>query len=274
MRSTMLTIALVWVLASAMEAGAQIPALPDGALTRWVVGQPHEVVGYVTFDPATVKDRLPETLRFITLKELATGGISWAKTHLADHPSRGHWGISFLEIVLAGTFTLDGRSPAWPQDGAAALWFARVAAAEPSSDLGYGQPLLALEFWIPDRAFVAYMRGKGHYATYGDVRLRRTEQAGWRGSVTVAGLRVDADCVPTGPVAGGVGSAGAQAFFPPRLSSVENIVRVAFAGHREQECRGDSSWSLQGTHPLARGVVLQPSTLQFGYELIGGAYVK
>lgn len=274
MRSHLLVIALLCAAAPTEDSRAQIPALPDGALTRWVVGQPHEIVGWVTFDPAMVEDRLPETLRFITVKELAIAGIPWANAHLAEHPTRGQWGISFLEVVRMGTFTIDGRTPIWPQDGAAALWFARVSAPDPSTDLGPGQPFLALDFWMPDRAFVAYMRDKGHYATYGDVKLLQNSDGNWRGSVRVPGLRVDAECVPTGPVTGGVGSAGVQAFFPPRLSPVKNVVRVAFAGHREQECGGDSSWKLQGTHPLAGGVVLQPSVLQFGYDLIGGAYPR
>jgi hypothetical protein len=63
-----------------------------------------------------------------------------------------------------------------------------------------------------------------------------------------------------------------QVFFPPLSSSVASIVRVAFAGHRVQECRSDESWSLRGTHPLAGSMVLRPSNFEFGYDLAGGAY--
>ena len=268
---------LVTLLGSVLVAGpavAQVPSLPDGAQTRWVVGQPQEIVAYVTFDPATVQDRLPPSLRFITLNELAGTGVRWATDYLADHPTHEHWGISFLEIVRMGVFSIDGRAPQWPVHGAAALWFARVAPSMPATDLGPGRPLLALELWMPDRAYVAYMCGKGHYATYGDVQLLQVADSSWRGSVTIAGLTIVAECLPTGPVTGGAGSAGTQAFFPPLSSSVTSVVRVAFAGHREQDCGGASAWSLRGTHPLARGVVLRPSVFQFGYELMGGACAR
>lgn len=270
-------ILLLPLICSALVAGgavAQAPPLPEGALTRWVVDQPHEVVGYVVFDPTTVERRLPRTLRFITLKELATGGVSWARNYLVEHAARNNWGISFLEIVQMGTFTIDGRAPNWPEHGAAALWFARVAPSTPATDLGPGRPSLALDFWMPDRAYVAYMRGKGYYATYGDVKLLQKPDSSWWGSVDIEGLKIVAECLPTGPVAGGSGAAGTQAIFPPHLSSVKNVVRVAFAGHREQDCGGDSSWSIHGTHPLAHGVVLPPSVFEFGYKLVGGTYVR
>jgi hypothetical protein len=125
---------------------------------------------------------------------------------------------------------------------------------------------------MPDSAYVAYMRSKGHYATYGDVKLIQTAHGHWRGSVDAAGLSMVAECTPAGAVTGGVGSAGMQAFFPPLSSGIENVVRVAFAGHREQACGSKSSWRLRGTHPLVGGVVLQPSAFEFGYDLVGGAY--
>ncbi len=272
MRPWLLVISLLCSGLVARDAPAQVPTLAKGAQTHWIVGQPYEIVAYVTFDPATVKRQLPRTLRFIAVSELAAGGVRWATDYLAEHPAHGHWGISFLEIVRMGTFTIDGRTPNWPEHGAAALWFARVAPSVPATDLGPGQPFLALEFWMPDSAYVAYMRGKGHYATYGDVKLIQNAEGIWRGSVSVAALSIVAESVPTGAVTGGVGSAGMQVFFPPLSSTVKNIVRVAFAGHREQECGSGSSWSLQGTHPIAGGVVLRPSVFEFGYDLVGGAY--
>lgn len=274
MRLSLLIATLPWLTWAAETGPADLPALPEGAHTRWVVKQPYEIVAYVTFDPATVEHRLPRTLRFITLKELATTGVRWAADYLAEHPAHGSWGVSFLEIVRMETFTIDGRTPNWPERGATALWCARVAPSVAAMDLGAGQPFLVLEFWMPDRAYAAYMRSKGHYATYGDVKLFEDSDRNWRGSVDVAGLSILAKCMPTGAVTGGVGSAGMQAFFPPRSSTVENVVRVAFAGHRIQNCGSETMWNLQGTHPLAGGVVLQPSTFQFGYELIGGSYSR
>jgi len=251
---------------------AQIPTLPDGTDTHWTVKQPEELVACVLFNPATVEDRLPPTLRFITVGELADQGLKWATGHLADDPSHDGWGISFLEIVRMGVFDIDGRAPAWPEHGAAALWLARVAPSDPATDPGPGVPLLVLEFWMPDSLFVAYMRDKGYYATYGDVRLRRNPGGDWRGSLDVNGLRVVTECTPTGLVEGGEQSRGMQVFFPPLSSSMTTVVRVAFAGHRIQECKRRSSWRFEGTHALAGGIVLGPSTYQFGYRLVGGVY--
>ncbi len=264
------------ILASAVllaaEAHAQVPSLPDGAQTHWIVGQPEEIVGWALFDPATVEHRLPTALRFITIKELASAGIGWAVEHLSEHPRHEKWGVSFVEIVRMQTFMIDGRAPTWPQHGALGLWFARVAPADPATDLGPGQPFLALEFWLPDSVYVAAMREKGHYATYGNVVLTQSEEGKWQGSIDVDGLNVVAECMPMGPITGGAGSAGMQAIFPPQSSALSGVVRIAFAGHRIQQCGEGSSWSLQGSHPLSASVLLKPSEFQFGYDLQGGVY--
>ncbi|HUX33920.1 MAG TPA: hypothetical protein VMV51_08595 [Gemmatimonadaceae bacterium] len=257
---------------AASRGGAQLPALPSGATTHWVVRQPHEIVGYLVFDPVTVASRLPRTLRFITIGELATSGVSWAKRYLANTPARQRWGVSFLEIVRTDTFAIDGHSPRWPDHGAVALWFARVAPADSTTDLGDGVPLLVLDFWLPDRAFVRAMRAKGYYARYGDARLIREANGTWRGSIRADGLRATATCTPTGPVSGGPASRGMQALFPPASSELTGVVRVAFAGHRVQPCAETASWTLRGTHPLARGVVVGASDFEFGYDLVGGVY--
>ncbi len=263
---------LVCATLATREATAQIPALPKGAQTHWVVKQPQEIVVYLTFDPAKLKQCLPKSLRFITVKELATSGIQWATEYLNQHPGHDQWGISFLEIVRMETFAIDGRSPNWPKNGAAALWFARVAPSDPSADLGPGKPFLSLEFWLPDRAYVEYMRQKGYYATYGDVRLAQDSAGTWRGSVKVKGLNIAAECIPTGPITGGSGSSGMQVYFPPLSSGIQKIIRVAFAGHYLQDCSKDSSWILRGTHPLVGGILLPPSNFEYGYNLVGGTY--
>jgi hypothetical protein len=256
----------------ANDARADVLLLPDGAESQWVVDQPEEIVGYVAFDPDTVEGRLPSSLRFITIEELAAGGVRWAQDHLTKEPSQRRWGISFLEIVRMGTFMIDGHGPEWPQDGAMALWMARVAPSDSSMSSDPGRPLLVLECWLPDSKYVAYMRNRGHYATYGDVALRKDPGGKWCGSIGIDGLSVVAECTPTDPVTGGTRSKGAQTLFPPNSSAVTSIVRVAFAGHQVQTCEEDCSWILEGTHALASGVVLGNSTFQFGYHLVGGAY--
>jgi hypothetical protein len=273
MKRDWLLILFVFSILPAIAAPGQIPALPEGAQTKWVVAGPEEIVSYLIFDPATVKERLPENLRFITIKELADGNVSWAQEHLEKYPAHAEWGVSFIEVVRMKTFTIDGRSPNWPGDGAAALWFARVAPADPAGDLGPGKPFLALEFWLPNRDYVAYMRSKGHYAAYGNVRLRMDAEGNWLGSIEADGLSLTAHCSPGDEIAG-FGSASMQAIFPPANSGMTSVVRIAFAGHRERSCGEGASWKLKGAHPLAKGMILGPISFQSGYDLLGGAYRK
>ena len=260
--------------APVVNASAQVLTIPNGAGTHWVVDQAEEIVQYVTFNPADVRSRLPSELRFITIKELAAGNVGWAADYLAAHPSNGNWGVSFLEIVRMRNFTIDGRGPRWPKHGAVALWCARVAPSDSTVNLGQGRPLLVLDFWIPDSAYAVYMCRKGFYATYGGVRLYRDSEERWHGSIQAGKFHTVAVCRPSGPVIGGPESRGEQALFPPASSSVTEVVRVAFAGHREQECDGGSSWRFQGTHPLANGILVGSSIYEFGYRLVGGAYLR
>jgi hypothetical protein len=271
LRMVRLAMALV-LSAFSLNAAAQASTLPNGSQTRWVVDQPQEIVAYVVFDTAAVKRELPQSLRFVTLGELAKGKVGWAADYLAKHPTQGDWGVSFFEIVRMEIFSIDGRAPHWPKDGAAALWFARVAPSDPAADLGPGQPFLALNFWLPDRAYAAYMREKGYSATYGEAKLLQDSDGTWRGTANADGLSVTAACVPVGPVSGGVESAGAQAFFPPLSSSVKNVVRVSFSGHRERDCGNSSLLDLRGKHPLAGGVVMEPMVFEYRYSLKGGTY--
>jgi len=63
-----------------------------------------------------------------------------------------------------------------------------------------------------------------------------------------------------------------QALFPRQSSTVTDVVRIAFAGHRVQECKQNSMWKFSGNHPLVRAVVLEHSMYEFGYDLVGRAY--
>ncbi len=274
MRGGVLLLALALVLLVPLVARAQGPGLPAGARTRWTMSGTRELVAWATFDPVTVAERRPAALRFVTIGELATGGVGWARDYLATHAARGGWGVSFLEIVRADSFAIDGRAPRWRRDGAAALWCARVAPVDSTAELGAGQPFLVLDFWVPDRAFTAVMRELGHYATHGDATLARGPRGSWRGTVRAPGLDVVATCTPAGEVSGGAGSAGVQALFAPATFTGGPVVRVSFAGHRVQDCDRTSAWRIRGTHPLARADVLAPSSFEFGYTLQGGAYAR
>jgi hypothetical protein len=265
----MLALGVVFFLLN--SAWAEIPALPKGGETLWAMDGVQELVCYATFDPGKVMPLLPTDFRFINIKEVAAGGAQWAKDYLVKHPLHARWGISFLEIVQAKEFSIDGKAPCWPADGAVALWCARIAATGARNE--YARPFLLLAFWIPDRDYAAYMRQKGHYATFGDVTLRKEADGSLIGSVQTESLSIKAACRPVGPVSGGDQAAGTQTLIPPATASMFHYVQIVFAGHREQECSEGAVWSIAGSHPLASSLVLEPSSFQFGYHLLGSAYV-
>jgi hypothetical protein len=237
-----------------------------------VIDEPFEVVGYVIFDPTDLAGILPPSLRFLTVSELAAQGIPWAADFLAEYEGQASWGISFIELFRAETFSIDGRQPDWEQDGAAALWLARVLPMELGGiELGPGTPLLVLDFSMPDSAYAAYMGGKGYQVTYGSARLAKDAGGTWRGSFHSSGASVTVACTPTGPIGGGPQSRGSQVLVP---SGSADLVRIAFAGHRDQQCAEPAPWSLEGDGPLARGIIVEPSNVQFGYEMVGGTYVR
>lgn len=246
-----------------------VSAQADGRSGRWVVAGPEEIVAWLLFDPASVDDRLPADLRFVNVAELAAGNVHWARAWLEDHPGQGAWGISFLEIVRADRFEIDGQAPHWPADCAYALWAARVVPLQARSEKPEGLPLLILDAWLPDDAYVARMRAVGHYANFGDVALEQTADGRWRGAITVPDLKVVAECIPTGPVTGGPESAGQQVLFPPRSAGVDAVVQVVFAGHRVRNCADPDVVNIRGDHPLSLGIVLEPASFQTGYTLDG-----
>lgn len=260
------------LLGLAAPAHAQIPQLPTGAQSRWVVGGPEEVVGYLTFDTATIHARVPRSLRLVSIGELASAGRSWAIAYLAAHPGHEDRGLSIVEIVHANVFVIDGREPNWPTRGAVALWFARVAWNGEPPVPGAGQPFLLFNLWVPDSAYVQFMRRRGYPAEAGRVWLERGEDGAVRGAVAVEGLTIAADCRPDGAVSGGPGSRGVQTFLPPEDSPIRSAITVAFAGHRIQGCREGAVWQVTGNHPMAQGTFVGFSSFQWGYDLVGGTY--
>lgn len=247
--------------------GAQIPVLPDGAETTWIVDGAEEIITHVIFDPRTVAERLPSGLSFLTMTDLAKAGNAKAQAHLETFPNRSHWGVSFLEIVRQEVFRIDGRAPKQPTDGAIALWFAGV---KPAPDNTRAEPgRLVLDLWVPDSAYVEYMLSKGHYASYGDVRLSRTAEGVWEGGIVVPDLKVGARCRPAPDIRSL--PPGKQLLYPPAGSDVNHMIRTTYAGHQESIC-DEEGWQISGSHPLSTAVRIGGSVVQFGYRLHGGAY--
>jgi hypothetical protein len=253
------------------DALAQIVELPEGVYTKWIVNGPEEIVSYLIFDPATVQERIPSFLRFITIEELAVSNIDWAKEQLKENPNHADWGIAFVEIVRMNNFEIDGKSPKWPVHGAAAMWFARVAFTDTNKNLDIGKPFLALDFWMPDSNYVSYMRYKGYYAAYGDVRLQKNSLGEWIGSIVVDGLHVECKCLP-GQNIESTGSNTVQVIYPPEQSGIKDFVRITLKGHTKQICEEGSSWIFKGVYPLVSSIILGSTSFQFGYSLIGGSY--
>lgn len=251
---------------------AQIPTLPEGSKTQWIIKEPEEIVSYLIFDSETIKEKIPPFLRTITIKELASSNISWAKEHLEDNPNHNDWGIGFIEIIRAKIFEINGQSPQLSEDGAIALWFVRSILLDSLKDVSPDQTtFLALEFWLPDSIYANYMRNNGYYANYGDVRLRKIADTLWIGTIDIEDLNVSIHCIPKINVES-IGSSGIQLIFPPVQSEIKEFVRIAFAGHKIHICKESSSWIFKGSHPLVKGIILGESSFQYGYELIGKTY--
>lgn len=271
----LLLVASIAVASMPSHSVAQIPPLPSDRLTTWEVRQPQEIVTWVIVDPATIESSKPSEFRFVSVQELANIGVSRAQAFLSSNPPEKGGVLTLLEVVRSEVFQIDGEAPSMPEHGAVGLWFAPVApkGAEFSLD-GEEQSILALEVWLPDSSYVRRIRDKGHYATPGRVTLRVDANQMWRGTIDVPGLSVVGECVPTGPIRGGVDASGRQMLIPPRPSGIEEVVRIAYAGHRIQSCEDSSAWEIKGIHPLAAGIVYGPAEFQFGYRLTGGAYSR
>jgi hypothetical protein len=266
--------AMIFMMVTAVAAPrvrAQDPSLPSGALTEWIIREPAEIVGWLAVDVRDITAELPAGTRYVTIGELARRRVSWAVAHLGDHPSHAGWGVSFLEVIRAGTFTIDGRTPNWPVNGAAALWAARIERHQAGPSPIVEPTFVLLNFWIPDSLYVQRVRAKGHCAEYGHVTLDLRDGR-WQGIVEAADLSIAARCAPDPSAAVTEGSGGMQTFYPPANSGISELLRVAFAGHRIQECTPDVAWTFSGTHPLARTVMIAAPSFEAGYALRGGAY--
>ena len=175
-----------------VEASAQVPSLPEGAKSEWVMEDLEVLALYVPFERATVTERIPDSLQLLTVGEVASESAV-AKKHLDQNPDHRDWAAGILEFLQPKTFEIDGRALNLSEQEAVATWYV-------STRPGYSNPRLTtrvtLEFWVPDSSYAAYMREKGYHATYGEARLRRRPDSTWVG--TIAGLTHEIDVKGTG----------------------------------------------------------------------------
>jgi hypothetical protein len=245
-------------------------------MTSWEIQGPEEIVTFLLFHPKTPGVSLPAGLRFLSARE---GQMPEIQEHLKQHPEHAEWALSFLEITRQKAFVLDGRSPALPKNGGIGLWFAPVdfsGLANQITKEAFDKILapslgavLGLGMWIPDREYVAYMRGRGHHAEYGQVTLVKDGTGAFQGEIRLDDLHVRTSATPRGDVQEDP-SSGTQVLFAPGEKVVHAVV-IAGSGARNRAC--EAVWSKKGDHPLSHGVFVGP-TYMTTYEapLKGSAY--
>jgi hypothetical protein len=244
---------------------AQVPPLPEGAQTGWRIGETDEIAVQLLFDTSAAADRLPDGLRFVTLADVASK-FPPAQEHLTAHPEHAEYGVSFLEIAAQNLFSIDGREPQWPKNGAIAIWLARVTSTKKDERVR-GEEHLSLLIVVPDQAYVEYMKSKGHYAEYGDVTLRHDESGLRHGTIRTASLQVDAACTPTSDLK--TGGPSYQTIYQPR-DTVKTFLILAYNRNRDGECKGN--WKISGENPLSKAVTVGAPVYACCGEFVGGAY--
>ncbi len=236
-------------------------APPDGA-ESWEIHDVEELVTFALFDPVAAGVQLPHGLRFLRADEVP---IPFVREHVERRPEIAGWAFTFIEITRQSDFLIDGRGPRLPENGAIALWFAPVDASELAAELA-GQPLsqaileavgsvAGLGFWVPDREFVAYMREKGHHAEYGEATLAQDGTGGYRGTLRLDGLSVQASARPEGDPELEPAS-DTQVLFSP-LAGPSRAVVIAAANPSHQAC--EAEWKLAGSHPLGGALLFGPT---------------
>jgi hypothetical protein len=249
--------------------------LPPGGTTKWEIRELEAIVTFLIFDPKDPAIALPAGLRFASAREV---NFPELEEHLTHHPEHSDWAFSFVEFVRPETFLLDGRAPTLGENAGIGVWFAPVdhskLAAEISRDRYHAviapspDAVLVLGLWIPDRAYVEYMRARGHHAEYGAVTLMEDNQRALHGELHVNELIVKASATPHGAPRAEP-DPFTQVFFEPG-KSVERVVIIGGANVRERDCT--ATWSKQGNHPLSRGVFVGPTLLNSEGPITGSAY--
>jgi hypothetical protein len=199
--------------------------------------------------------------------------------HVKQHPEHADWAFSIIEITRQKAFLLDGKAPVLPENGGIALWIAPIDPSQLAAHIAKdkfdsviapsGGAGLALGLWVPDREYVAYMRGRGHHAEYGLVTLAKDGNGVFQGEIKLDGLVVNASATAQKHVRDDPDS-GTQVLFEPG-KKVEKAVVIAGGNARHRTCT--AGWSKKGDHPLSRGVFVGPTYLTtYRDPLKGSAY--
>jgi hypothetical protein len=248
---------------------ATIPKLADGAETQWVESIPHEILGTMITKPSLITDRIPDSLRLIRLKDFAENPS--VNKHLKQHPDHSDWAISIIEFIHQKKFIIDGQNIDLTDKEGTAFWFVPVASRNkaPNTDI---EQVISMGFWMPDSAFVNYLRSKGIYANYGEVQFYNKTNGQWIGRLETEKLNLEMQCIPAGKKQ--ATNPGKQIHYPPLDAQVDNYVRVAFSGQSVQRCSEKSYLKTGKNHPLSKSLSVFPNGLSYiyGTTIRGGTY--
>lgn len=243
-------------------------SLPNTQNPTWIMRDPSEVVTYLLFDTSLVNNLLPRYLNFVTVKNIANEGVSWAINHLKSNPNHKNMGISFLEIVNSKIFEIGGENLEFGTSKAIGIWFARVEVNRMIKTKG--TKYLSLEFLVPDMKFCKYMSSKGYYSEYADVSLAKDEDNNWLGKIVKDDLNITVTFNRKNNLIN-LGSYSNQTIFYSKKQKSNWYTIVSFKGHRIFDC-SDVKWTIKGKHPLSKSIIIGETTFQTDYELIGGQY--
>jgi hypothetical protein len=227
---------------------AQFGELPAGAISKSETGQSDEIVLLLVFDPAPVKDQLPDGIRFRTLEEYATRDPAVAE-YLRAHPDQRNWARGYFEIIRSASYQVDGRSAHFGKRGGMAVWYAYVARTDSSDQRPHGGNLLALGYWLSDSKFAKYMREKGYPVSAASVQFWQDKDS-FRGRLKANDLEISGTCRPQGkPEKVSLPSPAYLTVWTPRPIAKTFEVLTGY-GSMNQECSA-VEWQAHGNHPLA-----------------------
>jgi hypothetical protein len=254
--------------------------LPPGAVSTEQMGETDELVVWLVFDPALVRDEVPDGLRLETLGESEASDPSVA-TYLAKHPEHRYWARGVYEIMTTKSLAVDGRDARLGPRGGFATWFAFVEATKPADSRPGGSHLLTLGAWVSDRKFAEYASEKGYPWDGAEIEYWVDDRGAVHGRLQTAGVTLEGSCMPSGePRKENYALPAYQTLWAPRSKGPVDEF-VTFYGHKHQACES-AEWQVEGDHPLARafrsrgigGKQIDSSEFLSGYFLRGGLYTR
>jgi hypothetical protein len=251
--------------------------LPSGGITKWEIHGVEEIVTFALFDPKSLDNALPSGLSFVPAHLIEMPEIM---EYIKEHPEYSDWAFSIIEITRQKAFIIDGRALKIEKDDAIGLWFAPVDAsnlAEKIPSEAFNKiikpalgSVLALGVWVPDRDYVAYMKSKGHYGEYGDVTMITDSAKTYSGQIRFDNLELRTSARPLG-VERKDSTVGIQLMF---FKDIEVINTIVVSGSDAVHKNCNAEWSVAGTHPLSKAVLVGPTFLTTYEQPLKGSLYK